>query len=426
MSLGSDSPLRGLSPSPLAPAALPPLRPAAAAAPQLNTVSQLLQARGESGWHFKLNQPQDKSQAETMLNQFQQFLGQNPQLLEQIGDLPHGQALLESLEAAAGGQLNAQHVSALQSFLVHTAGIDIGYGSSQGIDGLLGPRTLGGLQSFFTQLQQSDSPEASQAYLSNLELNYSEPQQSALPYLSLFDDDPAAAGSLYKRSPYHRDDLFVPAFGMAAYHESGVFRKPSDPYAAGAISRPRRRQDLGGKSYGTYQFQSSVYPDGSRSGNPQQSTLGRFVNWPGNPFGAELKAAASRHGLASGGFDQAWQQLARQRNKDFGEAQQAFLLHERQQQVARFMDRARLSPEVRNDPRIVDMIMGTTNHVGGLADRAADHLAGLQRGGSLSANEIGRALAEYKEARIASWFRSSPGAWNGLRNRFQDERTMFA
>lgn len=72
--------------------------------------------------------------------------------------------------------------------------------------------------------------------------------------------------------------------------------------------------------------------------------------------------------------------------------------------------------------------MGTTNHVGELADGAAKHLAGLQQraGRKFSANEIGKALADYKETRISSWFRSSPGAHAGIENRFEAEGRQFA
>jgi hypothetical protein len=239
-----------------------------------------------------------------------------------------------------------------------------------------------------------------------------------------------APGEMYQRSQYHDDSKFVPRFAMAAYHESGVYRKPNDPYAVGAISRPKKSDDLGGKTYGTYQFESSVYPDGSSRENKggAGSTLSRFINDPGNPFGAQLKAVADQHGLASKEFDALWAHLSNQNNKEFGMAQEAFALKDKGQNIQRFMDKAELSPEVREDPRIQDLIMGTTNHVGGLADGAAEHIAALQRqtGRPLTANEVGKAIAEFKESKISSWFRSSPGAHAGLENRFAAEARAFA
>jgi len=222
----------------------------------------------------------------------------------------------------------------------------------------------------------------------------------------------------------------VPRFPMAAFHESGVYRKANDPYAVGAISRPRKSDDLGGKTYGTYQFESSVYTDGSSRDNRggAGSTLSRFMNDPENPFGSQLKAAATQYGLASPQFDALWAQLSNQNNKEFGQAQEAFALKDKGQNIQNFMDKAQLSPEVRSDPRIQDLIMGTTNHVGNLADSAAEHIATLQRqlGRPMTANEVGKAIAEFKESRISSWFRSSPGAQAGIAQRFQDEATAFA
>lgn len=240
----------------------------------------------------------------------------------------------------------------------------------------------------------------------------------------------ARSGAIYQKSRYHDESKFVPQFPMAAFHESGVYRRDWDPYAVGAISRPKKSDDLGGKTYGTYQFESSVYIDGTSRGGKggSGSTLSRFINDPANPFGSHLKATAQKYGLASKAFDALWTKFAREHNQAFGLAQEAFVLKDKGDNVQRFMGLAQLSPEVRQDPRIQDLIMGTTNHVGELADGAAKHLAGLQQraGRKFSANEIGKALADYKETRISSWFRSSPGAHAGIENRFEAEGRQFA
>ena len=244
-----------------------------------------------------------------------------------------------------------------------------------------------------------------------------------------FTAAPPDAGKMYERSPHHDESKFVPAFAMTAFHESGSYRKPNDPYAVGAITRPTRRQDLGGKTYGSYQFESSVYADGSTAGRSKTSgsTLMRFVNWPGNPFGEQLRAAAQQHGIASPGFDQVWKQLAQDQNKVFGEAQQQFLLNDRTESVGRFMDRAQLSEAVRQDPRIVDLVMGTTNQVASLADGVAEFLAQKQAsaGRKLSVEEVGVAITQYKKEHIGSWFRSSPEAQAGIRNRYNEEQSVF-
>jgi hypothetical protein len=241
---------------------------------------------------------------------------------------------------------------------------------------------------------------------------------------------PNPNGVFYQRSPYHDESKFVPRHPMAAFHESGVYRRQGDPYAVGAISKPRKGDDLGGKTYGTYQFESSVYIDGSsRNGKGGAgSTLSRFINDPGNPFGPPLKAAAQKHGLASQAFDALWTKFSREYNQAFGQAQEDFALKDKADNVQRFMELAQFSPEVRQDPRIQDLVMGTTNHVGNLADGAARYLARLQQqaGRALNANEIGKALAEYKESKISSWFVGSPGAHVGLANRFEAEARVFS
>ncbi|PIQ29215.1 hypothetical protein COW36_17490 [bacterium (Candidatus Blackallbacteria) CG17_big_fil_post_rev_8_21_14_2_50_48_46] len=238
------------------------------------------------------------------------------------------------------------------------------------------------------------------------------------------------SGPMYQRSRYHDATKFVPRFPMAAFHESGVYRKEGDPYAVGAISKPKKSDDLGGKTYGTYQFESSVYLDGSSRGNRggAGSTLSAFINDPANPFGPHLKAAAQKYGLASKPFDALWTKFSREYNQEFGQAQEAFVLKDKGDNVQRFMDKAQLSPEVRQDSRIVDLIMGTTNHVGDLADSAATYIANRQRqlGRPMTANEVGKAIAEYKETKITSWFRSSPGAHAGIENRFEAEARAFS
>lgn len=241
--------------------------------------------------------------------------------------------------------------------------------------------------------------------------------------------NPQNPGEMYQRSPYHDDSKFVPAFAMTAFHESGVYRSAEDPYAVGAISRPSRRQDLGGKTYGAYQFESSVYADGSDSGRSRKagSTLMRFVNSPNNPFGEQLRAAAQQYGIASPGFDEVWKRLAREHNKEFGEAQQQFMQQENAESVNSFMERAQLSPEVRNDPRIMDLVMGTRNQVASLANGVADFLAQKQSelGRQMTVEEVGVAITQYKKEHIGSWFRSSPEAQAGIRNRYNDEQAVF-
>lgn len=234
--------------------------------------------------------------------------------------------------------------------------------------------------------------------------------------------------NLYGKSPWHNARAFIPNFAMTAYHESGIYRNERDPYAVGAITTPKASDDLGGKTYGAYQFESYIYPDGTQASDKkvQNSTLRRFIQWPENPYGPQLRAAAQRHGLASSGFDQVWKGLAHGQNRNFGLAQERFLQHDKGDELQEFFDRAQVPQALRGDERLIDLVVGTTNHVGDLAKGAAHHLRRVQaRRGPMSADQLAVTLIEHKQSKVTSWFQSSPGAWHGIRNRFRAELEVF-
>jgi hypothetical protein len=234
----------------------------------------------------------------------------------------------------------------------------------------------------------------------------------------------------YEKSPYHDPKKFVPSFPMMAYHESGSYRNRKDPYGVGAITYPSRKQDSGGKTYGTYQFETYVYKNGSRGSAAKvaNSTMMRFLKWDKNPFAAELNAVVKRYGVASSQFDQAWKKLASEQNLALGKAQEAFVLHDKKSKVDAFLADAQLSEEVKQDPRIFDLVLGTLNHVDSLATPIPKMLARKQReaGHKLSANEVGKIITAFKGTQISNWFVSSPKAHKGIRDRFKSEGRVFA
>ncbi|MCB9674468.1 MAG: peptidoglycan-binding protein [Alphaproteobacteria bacterium] len=229
------------------------------------------------------------------------------------------------------------------------------------------------------------------------------------------------------RSRWHDDSKFVPKYASTAISESGIYRGKNDPYAVGAISKPTRKQDLGGKTYGVYQFESSVYRDGSTRGKKavQGSTVMRFVNWEGNPYSKELKDVVKKHGVASKEFDAAWLELAHGQNKDFGEAQQKFMEKENNDRVNGFMDKIGASEAARKDPRLQDLVIGTYNQYSGITKSIASYVAAKNKGGKMSADEIGKLVQDYKRARVGSHFRSSPKAHKGIYSRIAREKAMF-
>lgn len=234
----------------------------------------------------------------------------------------------------------------------------------------------------------------------------------------------------YEKSPYHDPKKFVPTYPMMAYHESGAYRNSKDPYGVGAITYPTRKQDAGGKTYGTYQFETYVYKNGSRGSSAKvaNSTMMRFLKWDKNPFAAELNAVVKRYGMASRQFDQAWKKLATEQNQALGKAQEAFVLHDKKSKVDAFLAEAQLSDAVKQDPRIFDLVLGTLNHVDSLAAPIPKLLARKQReaGRPLTSNEVGRIITSFKGSQISSWFISSPKAHKGIRDRFKTEGSVFA
>ncbi len=237
------------------------------------------------------------------------------------------------------------------------------------------------------------------------------------------------AAKIYERSVHHDATAFIPKYSITAYHESGEYRTTKDPYAVGAISNPTQKQDLGGKTYGSYQFESFVYRNGkSRSeAAVAGSTLMRFLKSSKNPFGPQLLAIAKSKGVASTAFDNAWKQLATTRNQAFGKAQQSFLETDKLATVNAFFDKANIQASVRKDPELFDLIVGTTNQFDSLADGMAEHLKSLQKkaGKSFSVKEVGVALSKYKLDNISSLFKSSPKAWVGVKARFKAEQAIF-
>ncbi len=255
------------------------------------------------------------------------------------------------------------------------------------------------------------------------------PTGKALPQLSFNAPSTTPPAKIYERSSHHDPQAFVPSYSITAYHESGIYRTAEDPYAVGAITNPSKSDDLGGKTYGTYQFESFVYSNGNkRSENfVENSTLMRFLKSDKNPFGPELLAIARSKGVASSAFDTAWKQLAKTQNKAFGNAQQQFLEIDKKDTAAAFFDRANISSSARKNPELFDLVLGTSNQFDSLAEGMADRLAALQKkaGRSFSAKEIGVALSNDKLSRISSLFKSSPDAWDGVTARFKAERAIF-
>lgn len=235
---------------------------------------------------------------------------------------------------------------------------------------------------------------------------------------------------LYGYSWNHDPSKFVPKYPMTAYHESGVYRRQSDPYAVGAIARPKKEDDPGGKTYGSYQFESYTYNDGTNAGakSVAGSTVGRFSSWKDNPYGKQFKEVIDKHGIGSAEFDALWTRLSTEDNLAFGRAQESFLELDKADEVAAMFDRMGASQDVRKDSRLVDLLMGTTNHIGNLAKGVGDRVKAAQdaRKTPFTADELGRAIIDDKKASVNGHFSSaSQDTRNSITARYDAERTQF-
>lgn len=232
---------------------------------------------------------------------------------------------------------------------------------------------------------------------------------------------------LFERSLYHDPARFTPGFPATAYAESGIYRAPGDPYALGAITAPSATADHGGKSYGVYQFESYVYRDGSDAGEDAVagSTLARFVAWAPGPIGLALRETAEAEGLASEPFDALWTHLAAEHDLDFGAAQEAFLLVDCGPGVQAFFDAVGAPEAARQDPRLYDLVLGTLNQYGPLAEGMAAQLAEQAPEAGWDAAALGLALQAVKRERVPGHFRSSPRAQAGIYARIEREAALF-
>lgn len=342
-----------------------------------------------------------------------------------------------------GGMGNAERLAAIQGLLVNLGGDQDGAGGAPGGQTTAPPKLV--LDRYLKRGRKGEDVKALQGLL-GMKTPSGTFDQATYDAVKAFQTkhklgaDGVVGGStaavlnggeaIFQTSLFHDKDKFVPSHPASAYAESNTYRKRGDPYAVGAISRPTAQQDTGGKTYGTYQFESYIYRDGSKKNDKavDGSTVMRFIRYSKNPYSKQLKEVVDKHGLASAEFDALWGKLATDQNKAFGAAQEAFLEHDIKDKVDAFFATVGASSTVRKDPELKDVVMGTVNQYGGLASSMATHVAGVARakGRALTADEIGIALQDIKKSKVTSHFKSSPKAWEGIRARIKRERALFS
>jgi hypothetical protein len=237
---------------------------------------------------------------------------------------------------------------------------------------------------------------------------------------------------------------FVPLYIRTADAESAEFRKFTrplgDPYAVGGFS-PDGAGDRGGKSYGTYQFETyrtgkdgaTITALGKQNHNEETSTVRRFVK---SDLARDFPKLA-QFTPASEAFDKAWKEYATTFNKAFGEAQERFMISLHVQELTAWFTTANVVDGARSNALLTDIVMGSINQYGTHATWWATAVAKARtaKGSALTVKEIGYAMQDAKLADVNSTIADiskghfantpKPSVLVGVRNRIIEERRLF-
>ena len=160
--------------------------------------------------------------------------------------------------------------------------------------------------------------------------------------------------------------------------------------------------DHGGKSYGVYQFASG-------EGVPQQ-----YVAWS-SKYGSEFAGLT----VNSPAFISKWQEIAIRDPSGFKEDQHAFTKKIYYDVAVRKLENAGYDVSSLG-PGAQEIIWSTALHLGAGSDAMLNALEGASN--NLTESEFISRVQDYKYDNVRTLFRSSPKLWNGLKNRFVDEK----
>ena len=216
---------------------------------------------------------------------------------------------------------------------------------------------------------------------------------------------------------------FQPRFPETAKYESGILRTKEDPYAVGGISSGK--QDIGRRSYGTYQIRSQEIGDFVR-GLPDTA-----------PY-KKLKSLVSDKEDQTEAFNKEHKRVAAEHNKEYGTLQEDFRIATGSKAQKRVVGNLGIQKLSRYPDRFIDYIFGFVNQYGAsLAPKAAAtmgkdlRLLAERKGKPLSMNEIVNTMSDYRVKNAHINFAKTrkkfgDKAIRNLQKRFEHERKSFS
>lgn len=196
---------------------------------------------------------------------------------------------------------------------------------------------------------------------------------------------------------------------------SGKYESNGNP---GAINNYKTGSDRGGASYGAYQFASYITAPGVKTRS--DITNGMVKNSPINIYLSTSKFGEQFSGLspATPEFDAKWKSVGRDQRVEFLSDQHKYI-EKNYYQIAI----GKLPPEITNRGRAIHEAIWSMS-----VQMGPGSVAGIFKNSvgtpdkSVNDQTVIKILYDYRIATIPTSFKSSPGDWKGLKNRFVSER----
>ena len=203
--------------------------------------------------------------------------------------------------------------------------------------------------------------------------------------------------------------------------------KTSEKYESGGKSpgtindyNGRAAGDLGGASYGTYQF-ASYLPQTMNNGRARPSSK----NSPVLQYIGNSKYSKEFSGLlpATPEFDSKWQEIATKSSAEFKKDQHDYVKKKYYDVMVANLNRAGLSL-IQYGPAVQDLIWSTAVQFG--PSRTSIFTEPLKNKSLLTDADIVKLVSEYKLSNIDVLFKSSSESIRaGVRNRYNDEKSVL-
>jgi hypothetical protein len=178
--------------------------------------------------------------------------------------------------------------------------------------------------------------------------------------------------------------------------------------------------DLGGASYGTYQFASFLPPvmnNGKARPSPKNSPVIQYVR------NSKFKERFANLEPATDAFDSAWRSLAASQAEEFEEDQHDYIKRKYYDVMIANLQRVGIDL-TRYGPAVQDLVWSTAVQFG--PARVKIFSEPLQNKSELTDADIVNLVSEYKIANVDVFFKSSSQSIrDGVRRRYQEEKTSL-